>query len=291
MLAGGAWWPAVEASFLPAFAPRLRAFVQHRYALTACRGAAPTPEALMAASTTWDTANDTALLTAVADAGLRFVLGEGNTVSCNGSAGVSDVFASALYAVDASLSAAAANVSAYKWHGMGDPAPLFTYQPVFYDAASLVAPGVDAAAPRPLFLGLWALADAGLPGGTPLRVEAASSNAQLLRGWALRPASGGAPRVVVVHKDGAAPAAAVSIAPPAARCAAGQVARAALLLPGTGGLSARGGCSYASLTFDGTADGVPVGSRWEAPVPCNAAAGTFDLLLQPASAAVVFLPE
>jgi hypothetical protein len=291
VLAESAWWPAVEATFLPAFARRLHAFVQHRYALSACRGAAPppTPEALMAASTTWATANDTALLRAVAGAGLRFVLGEGNTVSCNGSAGVSDVFASALYAVDASLSAAAANVSGYKWHGLGDPAPQYAYQPVYYDA--LTAPGVDAAAPRPLFLGLWALADAGLPGGTLLRVQAASSSPQLLRGWALRPAGGGPPRVVLLHKDGAAPAAAVAIAPPGGGCASGAVARAAWLRPGPGGLAARAGCGYANMTFDGTTDGTPAGKRYEEDVPCNAATGSFELLLPPASGAVVFLPS
>jgi hypothetical protein len=291
VLAEGAWWPEMRASFLPAFAPRLCAFVQHRYALTACRGAAPTPEALMLASTTWATANDTALLGAVAGAGLRFVLGEGNSVSCNGTLGVSDVFASALYAMDASLSAAAANISAYKWHGLGLPAPLFSYQPVYYDTVALAEPGRDEAAPRPLFLGLWALADAGLPGGTLLRVDAAAAGSELLRAWALRPAGGGAARVVVLHKDGAAPAATVTIAPPGARCVAGQVARAALLLPGPGGLSARAGCSFGNQTFDGTSGGAPAGNRWEAPVPCNAATGLFEFTLQPTSGAVVFLPE
>ena len=57
------------------------------------------------------TVNDSALLAAVADARLPFVIGEGTSVSCNGSAGVSDVFASALYAIDASLSALAVNVT------------------------------------------------------------------------------------------------------------------------------------------------------------------------------------
>ena len=60
---------------------------------------------------TWMTVNDSALLAAVDDARLPFVIGEGNSVSCNGSAGVSDVFASALYAIDASLSALAVNVT------------------------------------------------------------------------------------------------------------------------------------------------------------------------------------
>jgi hypothetical protein len=288
VLAGAGWWPFAPA-FLAQFAPHLRAFVQHRYGLTACHGAANTPEALMRAGTNWSSADDALLLGRVAGARLPFVVGEANTVSCNGSAGVSDVFAAALYAIDASLSAAAANISGYTWHGLGDPAASFFYQPIYYDVPALSAPGEDRAQPRPLFLGLWLLAAAGAPGGTLLAVDAAAAGSELLRAWALRPAGGGAPRVVLLHKDAAAGAARAAVAP-VGGCAAGQVARAALLLAGAGGLGARAGCSFGGQSFDGTADGVPVGQRVLVPVACDAAAGAFVLELAAGSAAVLYLP-
>jgi hypothetical protein len=294
VLAGTSWWPSAPA-FLQTFAPSLRAFVQHRYGLTACPGAhaPPTPEALMRVNTTWGTPSDGALLAAVRAAGLPFVVGEANTVSCNGSAGVSDVFAAALYAVDASLSAAAAGISGFTWHGLGDGGEDYFYQPIFYDVQGLSTPGVDRAQPRPLFLGLWLLAAAGLPGGTLLQLSASATGSDLLRAWALRPGSGASGTSVVVvllHKDAGAGAAEVTVVPAGGGCSAQHVARAALLLPGPGGLSSRAGCSLANQTFDGSENGLPVGERALLEVPCRAATGDFFFLLPAGSGAVLYLP-
>ena len=289
VLAGSAWWPSVPA-FLGQFSPSLRSFVQHRYGLSACRGAVNSPEALMRVATNWSSANDSLLLGRVAAAGLPFLVGEANTVSCNGSVGVSDVFAAALFAIDASLSAAAANISGYTFHGLGDCSEFFSYQPVYYDVDGLAEPGLDQAQPRPLFLGLWLLAEAGTPGGTLLRLEAQAAGSDLLRAWALRPSAGGSTSVVLLHKDAAAGPASVTVAPAGAGCSAGQEAHAALLLAGPGGLSARLGCSFANQSFDGTEDGVPVGQRALLPVPCDAASGTFRLQLAAGSGAVLHLP-
>jgi hypothetical protein len=290
VLAGSAWWPSMPA-FLSQFSLSLRSFVQHRYGLSACRGAVNSPEALMRVSTNWSSANDSLLLGRVASAGLPFLVGEANTVSCNGSVGVSDVFASALYAIDASLSAAAANISGFTWHGLGDGSDFFSYQPIFYDLAGLAEPGLDQAQPRPLFLGLWLLAEAGVPGGTLLRLEAQAAGSDLLRAWALRPSAGGSTRVVLLHKDAAAGPASVTVAPAGAGCSAGQEAQAALLLAGPGGLSARQGSSFGNQSFDGTGDGLPVGQRTLLPVPCDAASGTFRLQLAAGSGAVLHLPQ
>ena len=215
VLAGTSWWPAMPA-FLRANAPRLRAFVQHRYGLSACSHTPPTPAALMRVVPEWASANDTAILSSVAAAGLPFIVGEGNTVSCNGSAGVSDVFASALYAIDASLSALAAGVAAFKWHGLGDEAPAFSYQPIYYDTARLREAGWDEAAPRPLFLGLWLVADAAPAGSAPLQVLVNSTGSALLRAWALRDAAGARVRVIVLHKEDAGAGAARARVAPAA---------------------------------------------------------------------------
>jgi len=275
VLAGTAWWPAMPA-FLRASAPRLRAFVQHRYGLSACSREPPTPGALMRVVPEWASPNDTALLGAVAAAGLPFVVGEGNTVACNGTAGVSDVFAAALYAVDASLSAVAANVAAFKWHGLGDEAPAFSYQPVYYDTARLREAGWDAAEPRPLFLGLWFFAEAAPAGSVLLRAAVNATGTALLRAWALRGADGARARVVVLHKDAGAGAARARVRP-AAPCAAGARAALARLLPGAGGLAARAGSTFANMSFDGTADGVPVGTRAQEAVACAGGLFAFDV--------------
>lgn len=288
VLADGVWWPHMP-SFLAEFGPSMADFTQHRYALSACGNRSNTPEELMNASTTWVTANDTALLAAVAAAGVRFVLGEGNTVSCQGSPGVSDVFASALYAVEAMLNAAAVNITGYKFHGVGYAADAAYYQPVYYDVPSLQTPGWDVAQPRPMFLGLWAFTEAAPPGSVPLRADSTvtGTSAHLLPGWALRSPQGRV-SVAALHKDGAAGPAAVTVTP-AAPCSAGATAALVRLLAGPDGLGARAGCSYANQTFDGTTDGVPAGTRASEQVPCSA--GAFSFAMPPASGAFLSYDE
>ena len=282
VLAGTTWWPQMPA-FLAEFAPALEAFTQHRYALSACGNRSNTPAELMNASTTWSTAADEALLGALAAARLPFVLGEGNSVSCQGSAGVSDVFASALYAVEAMLNAAAVNCTGYKWHGLAYAIDAAFYQPIFYDTAQLQTPGWDVAQPRPLFLGLWAAAEAAPPGSTLLRaaVTAEGAPSRLLPAWALRSADGRSVTVTLLHKDATAAPALVTVTP-AAPCADGAQATVARLLGG-GNLSAKSGCSYRGLTFDGTSDGTPAGVPSHERVPCRS--GTFSFSLPAASGA------
>ena len=287
VLAGTAWWPQMPA-FLAEFAPRLHAFAQHRYGLSACSRTPPTAPALLQVEPTWSSANDTALLAAAAAAGLPWQVGEGNTVSCNGSQGVSDVFASALYAIDASLSAAAANATAFKWHGLGYPAQGYFYQPIFYDPQQLRVPGWDAPQPRPLFLGLWLLAEAAPAGSALLQASANATGSALLRAWAVARAGGGR-SVVALHKDAGAGAARVRVAAApgsaAALCRLGQRAELLRLLPGTGGASARQGSTYANQSFDG-GGGVPGGQRAGEAVVCSAQ-GVFEFQLPSVSAAVL----
>jgi hypothetical protein len=282
VLAGTSWWPVMP-SLLKAYGPRLRAFVQHRYGLSACSVTPPTPDALMRVVPEWSTLNDTIILAAVAAAGLPFIVGEGNTVSCNGTRGVSDVFASALYAIDASLSALEANITAFKWHGIGDEVPLFAYQPVYYNVSRLREPGHDEAAPRPLFLGLWLLAEAAPSGSVLLRTVVNATGSALLRAWALT--DGARVRTVVLHKDAAA-GDAVARVEPASPCASGDTAALSRLLPGPGGLSATTGSTFANQSFDGTTDGIPVGIRVLETVPCSTAAD-FSFMMPAGSAAVL----
>jgi len=279
VLAGTQWWPEMPA-FLARLGPRLSAFVQHRYGLTACPSHAgpPTTDALLRVVPSWATANDTALLGAIAATGLPFLIGEGNTVSCNGSAGVSDVFASALYAMDASLSALGANITAFKWHGVGDESDHFFYQPFYYETRRLREPVFDQVHPRPMFLGLWAFSEAAPAGSVPLVVSVETSNT-LLRAWALRTQDGAAATrttIVVLHKDPSAGMVTARIVP-VAPCASGAHGTLSRLLAGLDGASARAGSTWANLSFDGTVDGRPVGTRTTESVPCVGGEFLFDV--------------
>jgi hypothetical protein len=48
--------------------------------------------------------------------GLEYVIGETNSIACQGLAGVSDIFGAAVWAIDYALYAASLNVSAMYWH-------------------------------------------------------------------------------------------------------------------------------------------------------------------------------
>ena len=78
----------------------------------------------------------------------------------------------------------------------------YFYQPVYYDVPSLRTPGYDAAAPRPLFYGLWAFAEAAPVGSTMLGARLVSAPSPHFSGWALAAPGAGGPRTaVLLHKD------------------------------------------------------------------------------------------
>jgi hypothetical protein len=83
--------------------------------------------------------------------GLPYVIGETNSIACQGLAGVSDVFGAAVWSVDYALYAASLNVSALYWHmGTG-------YR---YAAWQATQNGTTAPGPRPLYYGNWFVATA-----------------------------------------------------------------------------------------------------------------------------------
>jgi hypothetical protein len=82
---------------------------------------------------------------------LPYVIGETNSIACQGLAGVSDVFGAAVWSVDYALYAASLNVSALYWHiGTG-------YR---YSAWQATQNGTTAPGPRPLYYGNWLVAAA-----------------------------------------------------------------------------------------------------------------------------------
>lgn len=83
--------------------------------------------------------------------GLPYVIGETNSIACQGLAGVSDVFGAAVWSVDYALYAASLNVSSLYWHmGTG-------YR---YAAWQATKNGTTEAGPRPLYYGNWMVAQA-----------------------------------------------------------------------------------------------------------------------------------
>ncbi|ORX96066.1 hypothetical protein BCR34DRAFT_497973 [Clohesyomyces aquaticus] len=76
--------------------------------------------------------------------GMQYVLGETNSIACQGLANVSDVFGAALWSIDYALYAASVNVSGIYWHmGTG-------YR---YAAWQAIRNGTTAPGPRPLYYG------------------------------------------------------------------------------------------------------------------------------------------
>lgn len=83
--------------------------------------------------------------------GLPYVIGETNSIACQGLAGVSDVFGAAVWSVDYALYAASLNVSSMYWHmGTG-------YR---YSAWQATQNGTTSPGPRPLYYGNWLVATA-----------------------------------------------------------------------------------------------------------------------------------
>ena len=83
--------------------------------------------------------------------GLPYVMGETNSIACQGLAGVSDVFGAAVWSVDYALYSASLNISKIYWHmGTG-------YR---YAAWQATQNGTTTPGPRPLYYGNWLVATA-----------------------------------------------------------------------------------------------------------------------------------
>ncbi|OAL47006.1 hypothetical protein IQ07DRAFT_623860 [Pyrenochaeta sp. DS3sAY3a] len=130
-----------------------RTFCTHQYFGAACRPVKPTLAG--------NVMNRTALIQGMAyhvgasaysvSKGLPYVIGETNSIACQGLAGVSDVFGAAVWSVDYALYAASLNVSNLYWHmGTG-------YR---YSAWQATQNGTTAPGPRPLYYGNWLIATA-----------------------------------------------------------------------------------------------------------------------------------
>ncbi len=121
---------------------------------------------------------------------LPFRIGEINSVACGGKTGVSDTFASALWALDSTFELARAGVSGVNFHMFpGAKYVLFSFR---------LQHGQLVAQVRPEYYGLLMFTQAAPPGSRLVRTAVRGASA--VRAWATR-ANGGTVRVVLINDD------------------------------------------------------------------------------------------
>ena len=205
-------------------------------------------------------------------------------MSCGGYTNVSDIFASALWSMDAMINMAAVGIERWNFHG----GPNGPYSAIAYNDPK--NPAADVVTVRPMFYGLWAFSAATGHGSVLYETKVTSSNG-FIKGYAVKDATG-TWRVILIHKDpttsGGSDSASVTIVPPVSLKGAATVVR---LSPGPRGIYANDAdpITFGGQTFLGTPNGLPSGTPSSESVTPNGD-GAYVLTLPLASAAIVTLP-
>jgi hypothetical protein len=257
--------------------PRLKLVTYHRYPLRACvtdpsATAYPSIANLLADSASAGLAAPLAGYARTAHARhLPFRVAEMNSASCQGAKGVSDTFASGLWALDTMFNFAAAGVDGVNFHMLpGSNYELFTI--------SRTSSGGWQAFVRPEYYGLMLFAQAFPPGA---RLESVSAPAGPVKIWAtLGP--DGTERVTVINQD-TLNGHSVSVAVPGATGLGSAEALRAPSVASTSGVTL-GGQSFGDETTTGTLSGTPATS------PVAPVGGSYTLSLAPGSAELLTIP-
>lgn len=122
MLQGATWcsnhWTVANFSdYVATFGAAFGSISLHRYAASVCNGDKATIEELMADKASEGLAQNLAPWIAAVPSTIPFYIGEGNSVSCGGAAGVSDRWAAALWSLDVLFQVASAGVKRWSFHG------------------------------------------------------------------------------------------------------------------------------------------------------------------------------
>jgi Glycosyl hydrolase family 79 C-terminal beta domain len=265
-------WMSGLAGFLAA-EPRVRVVTYHRYPLRACVNDPTSPlfasiPNLLSDSSSSGLAQAVAPYAAVAHArGLAFRLGELNSASCRGRLGVSNTFASALWALDTMFNMASVGVDGVNIHTLpGAPYELATYTQF---------PGAWQAFVHPEYYGLLMFAQAFPPGARLLPVTAPSGPVKI---WATQ-ASDGTIRVVLINKDTTS-AHSVQLQLPGGEAGASLEWLQAPSASSTTGVTL-GGQTFGAQTTTGSFAGP------ESTVPVYPSLGPYSIELPPASAVML----
>ena len=256
----------------------------HTYPTTHCNGANVTVAQLLtdAASQTEANALTALQLPAnIAALGFPLIMGEGNSASCGGFPGVSNVFVSALWLIDDAYNLAAAGVRRMNLHGGGSS--LTSYSALVWASATATQPTV-----QPLFYGalLFAMATRNYPSIIPFTpTQSTNPLIKLHATW-----DGARMSVMVIHKDPTKrvnESATVILAFPAPATFTFPVASVRRLEALS--VTERYNISLAGRTFQGTTDGTIKGAEVvEAVQPVRlVGSGQYSLSVLPASAVLL----
>jgi hypothetical protein len=242
-------WPLTIAGRFLRANPRVRLFTFHFYPLKRCFNARtsptyPTLANLLSRRSAVPPRGTAAAVSSAHDRGVAVRVDEFNSVSCRGRPGLSDSFASALWALDALFALARSGVDGVNLHTL----PEVSYQLFTFTHSH----GEWEASVKPIYYGLLLFTQAA-PAGSRL-VRTTQPGERALRTWATRD-PGGTVRVVLINDSGSH-GLTVAVRPPEASSRRAELER--LTAPG---LLARscvtlGGRSFGALTSTATLAGV-----------------------------------
>jgi hypothetical protein len=269
----GPGWLGRLGSFIGA-APRLGMVTYHRYPLRACvtdptSPGFPSIANLLADSASAGLATPMSPFIAVAHRHkLAFRVAEMNSASCQGAKGVSDTFASALWALDTMFQFARVGVDGVNVHMLpGSAYELFT--------VSHNSTGAWQAFVHPEYYGLLMFAQAFPPGARLLATTGAGGTGSPVKVWATQ-AGDGSVRVTLINKDPSAEHD-VSLAVSGASAAGSLETLQAPSVSATSGVTL-GGQSFGDETTTGslpdpsTTPVAPVAGTYTVPLPAGSAA-------------------
>jgi hypothetical protein len=267
-----AWQPQLATFF--AAEPRVGVATLHRYPLKRCAGRTNvTVGQLLSETSSIGLADSAARYAALAHArGHRLRIDEMNSISCGGQRGVSDTFASALWALDALFAMQSVGVDGVNIHTLpGAVNELFAFNQVN---------GVWQGYVRPDYYGLLMFAQAAPAGSRLLKLSGTTRGT--LRAWATLAPDRHA-RVVLINAS-TTRSQAVTVKAPSA---AGSATLEQLTAPNA---TAKSGITLGGQSFGSpTATGLLAGN----PQPASLAhiAGSYRLRLPPASAAMLTMSQ
>jgi len=205
--------------------------------------------------------------------GLEFWVGEMNSASCGGAPNVSDVFGSALWAVDILFNYVNIGVRGVNFHGGSGG---------YYTSFAYSSPTSQIPEVRPIYYGQYLFAQAIKSNSRLINTTVTHTTNELVKVWAVHDGTNQDIRIVVVHKD-------IATSTPATvtiNLTGGSFSNSAqlirLIAPSP---YSQTGITIGSQTFDGTQTGAPVGQQVTTPVTGNN--GSFTFSLPPASIAML----